>query len=118
MSEEERATGGLGGLQAEVARFAADHGLELPVPDRVLDLASEVGELAKEVLRATAYGRRGFVPSPAFADELGDVACALVCLAEAAGVDLGRALEAALAKYRRRLEVAGGVGSEGGEDRP
>lgn len=43
--------------QTVVARFVESNDLEISVPARLLDLVSEVGELAKEVLKATRYGR-------------------------------------------------------------
>jgi len=77
-----------------------------------LDLVSEVGEVAKEVLLATDYGRRPPQFRPELAGELGDALYSLLALAEACGVDAGSALDAALAKYQRRLAEQGKAGSE------
>jgi NTP pyrophosphatase (non-canonical NTP hydrolase) len=68
-----------------------------------LDLVSEVGEVANEVLLATDYGRRAPQFRPQFADELGDALYSLLALAEACGVDADRALNASLEKHERRL---------------
>jgi hypothetical protein len=45
-------------LQRTVASFVEEEGIEAPVEARILDLASEVGELFKEALKATNYGLR------------------------------------------------------------
>jgi NTP pyrophosphatase (non-canonical NTP hydrolase) len=101
----------LSDVQQRVARFVAAHGLEAAVEYRLLDLISEVGELAKEPLNATAYGCTPFVANAAWADELGDVLFALACLANTTGVDMQAALEAALAKYERRIADGGSAAS-------
>lgn len=92
--------------QERVAAFVETHGLEAPPAYRLLDLVSEVGELAKDATESTAYGE-----SPAALavseDELGDVLFALLALAEATGVDAGEALDTALDKYERRLDASG-----------
>lgn len=98
-------------LQTQVAAFVAAHGLTTSVELRLLDLVSEVGELAKEPLRATGYGSAAFSPTPAWTDELGDVLFALVCLANATNVDLHAALLASLRKYEARLRDRGSAGS-------
>jgi NTP pyrophosphatase (non-canonical NTP hydrolase) len=98
-------------LQQQVGRFVEEHGLDATIEIRLLDLVSEVGELAKEPLKVTAYGRVPFVASAAWADELGDVLFALTCLANATGVDMHAALESALKKYERRIDERGTAGS-------
>ncbi|HIE47657.1 TPA: nucleotide pyrophosphohydrolase, partial [Candidatus Bipolaricaulota bacterium] len=57
--------------QRRVAAFARSHGLLHDPTTHALDLVSEVGEVAKEVLLATGYGRRGPQFRPELADELG-----------------------------------------------
>lgn len=77
----------------------------------VLDLISEVGEVAKEMLQATDYGARPFQPLPTLAGELGDVLYSLCQLATAVGVDLDDALAGALQKYAARGQDTGCIGS-------
>ena len=91
--------------------FVETHKLETSVLPRVLDLVTEVGELAKEVLTTTDYGRTPFRPSESWREELGDVFFALVCLANSTDVDLENALQQALDKYRERLAQKGDAGS-------
>ncbi len=98
-------------MQRRVAEFTTRAGLDTSVPFRTLDLASETGELAKEVLKATAYGREPFAPTDGWADELADTLFALICLANSTNVDLVTALDAALAKYEGRLTGRGEAGS-------
>ncbi len=99
-------------LQGSVAALVDEYGLEAPVHARALDLASEVGELAKEVLEGTDYGRAPFEATEGWTAELGDALFALVCLANSTGVDLEAALAGALQKYRERFALGGGTGSE------
>lgn len=101
----------LAAAQARVARFVAAHGLAAPVEARVLDLASEVGELAKEVLKGNAYGREPFVAPTGWAGELGDVLFALLALANSTGVALDDALAETLEKVETRLAERGEAGS-------
>ena len=101
----------LSALQQRVADFVRAHQLEAPAPSRLLDLTSEVGELAKEALKATSYGRAAFRAGGAWSDELGDVFFTLICLANGTDVDLEAALTAALEKYDRRLAGRGDAGS-------
>lgn len=98
-------------LQQRVANFVETCELEASVDVRTLDLASEVGELGKEVLKGTGYGRRQFEPPRGWEDELGDVLFAIVCLANTTGVDLEAALDGALRKYQDRLESKSDAGS-------
>ncbi|HEX5975446.1 MAG TPA: MazG nucleotide pyrophosphohydrolase domain-containing protein, partial [Rubrobacteraceae bacterium] len=98
-------------MQGSVAAFVAEYGLEAPIHARTLDFVSEVGELAKEILEGTDYGRTPFDASERWTGELGDALFALVCLANSTGVDLEAALNAALEKYRERLALGGDAGS-------
>lgn len=88
--------------QERVAAFVAANDLEAPPAYRLLDLSSEVGELAKDLLESTAYGAE---PSAASveADEVGDALFALLAAADSLDVDADEALDAALAKYDSRL---------------
>lgn len=95
--------------QQEVAAFVAENGLEAPPEYRLLDLASEVGELGKEVNESTGYGAGGEVEIAS--DEVGDALFALLALAESVDIDAGDALEEAMAKYERRLDEGETPGS-------
>ena len=98
-------------IQERVASFVDMHALRAGAEARVMDLVSEVGEVAKEVLEATRYGEQPFATTAAWPDELADVFFSLICLANATNVDLDQALEGALEKYRQRLIARGDAGS-------
>ena len=102
----------LSDLQKTIADFVAEYNLEIPVQMRLLDLLSEIGEVSKEVLKGTQYGRKGFVPTEEWASELGDVLFALICVANSTNVDLRESLQNVLEKYRQRLAVTGDAGSD------
>ncbi|WP_254532418.1 MazG-like family protein [Natrinema gelatinilyticum] len=84
--------------------------LETPPAFRLLDLVSEVGELAKEANTSTEYGS-----SPAdlelTSDELGDALFALLAVCEALEIDAPDALAEALEKYENRIEDSSTPGS-------
>ena len=94
--------------QRKVATFAQHQQLDAPAFARLLDVASEVGELAKEMLTVTDYGRHPFVPSDGWQAELGDVLYALLSLANVTHVDMERALDDAMDRYGRRIAARGG----------
>lgn len=98
--------------QRRVAVFARRHDILHDPSVHALDLVSEVGEVAKEVLLSTDYGRRAPQPRSQLTDELGDALYSLLALAEVCGVDANRALDAALEKYDRRLTQQGKPGSQ------
>jgi NTP pyrophosphatase (non-canonical NTP hydrolase) len=93
--------------QQQAADFAEKQNLTHPAGVYALDLMSEIGEVAKELLLATGYGERPFTPppSPNLILELGDALYSLCQLATSAGVDLDTALTLALEKYRQRQQA-------------
>ena len=93
-------------------QFAQKHNLSHTPGVTALDLLSEFGEVAKELLKATDYGSHAPIDNPALADELGDLLYSLCELATAVNVDLDQALTAALAKYEARWQEKGHPGSE------
>jgi NTP pyrophosphatase (non-canonical NTP hydrolase) len=96
--------------QQQVAKFLADHEMDADPAYRILDLASEVGELAKDANESTDYGA---APEEldVNADELGDALFALLAVAESLDADAEAALDEALAKYEDRIEATGDAGS-------
>lgn len=96
--------------QARVAEFVDDHDLDAPVEYRLLDLTSELGELAKEVNESTGYGADPKATTLS-EDELGDALFALLALCERADVDAAAALQTAIEKYESRLDESGSPGS-------
>lgn len=98
-------------MQNKVRNFIQDHKLDCPLESRYLDLMSELGELGKEILLATNYGKTNFSPSKNLSSEMGDCLFSLLALCDSLGLDAEAALEGALAKYRARFIQKGNVGS-------
>lgn len=98
-------------LQRLVAEFVAEHRMDADVAHRLLDAFSELGEVAKEALKASHYGSSTFTPTENWADELGDVLFSIICVANATGVDLEIALRAVLQKYQQRIVTLGDAAS-------
>lgn len=96
--------------QRRVAAFLADNDMESPPAFRLLDLVSELGEVAKEVNESTEYGSNPDDISVA-EDELGDMLFALLALADSVDVDAGAALETAISKYEARIAEKGDASS-------
>jgi NTP pyrophosphatase (non-canonical NTP hydrolase) len=92
-------------LQKLIAVFANEKGIVTRPEIRALDLVSETGELAKEVLKATEYGKKHFFKTEDWKVEMGDVLFALVCLANETETDLGESIKLALDKYAERLRM-------------
>ncbi len=97
--------------QQQSTEFAQKQNLTHAPSVYVLDLISEVGEVAKEILLATEYGARPFTPPETLSGELGDVLYSLCLLATAVNVDLDEALTATLQKYAARQQAQGDIGS-------
>ena len=98
-------------LQEQIKDFCNQSRLESPPEYRLLDTVSELGEVAKEMLKMSDYGRKPLQYHPKLQLELGDVLFSLITLANSFDIDLDEAVQLALAKYRQRL-AKGGAGSE------
>jgi NTP pyrophosphatase (non-canonical NTP hydrolase) len=102
-------------MQKKVEQFNEQvkqfHTKQMSVQARVLDIQSEVGELAKEVLKSTGYGTKDFVVSQNYQMEFGDVLYALLSLALETGIDAEQCLQMALDKMQTRLQTNNNLGS-------
>lgn len=98
-------------LQKKIREFVEKNDLVASSESRALDLAAEVGELAKEIVKSTNYGKSEAVVAKGIEWELGDVLFSTICLANKYNVDLEKALNKAIEKYAERLQ-RGGAGSE------
>ena len=102
-------------LQDAVRAFVVRYNMKTSPEIRFIDLVSEVGELGKELLKGSGYGKTKFVALESLdviKDEFGDVIFSLLCLADICGVSLEDSLTAAMAKYERRIAGRGTAGSE------
>ncbi|WP_313693209.1 MazG-like family protein [Halorarum halobium] len=96
--------------QEQVAAFLDRHDLTGEPAYRILDLASEVGEIAKDATTSTGYGADPDALDVS-TDELGDALFSLLAVCEALDVDAGDALREAIDKYDRRMAETGDPGS-------
>lgn len=85
--------------------------LEMDPSERINDMISEIGELSKEILKATEYGDSELKMNSQIKDEFGDVYYCLLSLAEELNIDPDEALEQSLDKYQERFEEKEHVGS-------
>jgi len=97
--------------QHQAVEFAQKHNFSPDPGVYALDCLSEMGEVAKEILQATAYGRRPPQWTPEIRAEMGDLLYSLCLLAESVDVDLDQALAETLAKYTQRWQEKGDIGS-------
>lgn len=96
--------------QVRVAAFVEQQNMETDPAYRLLDLISEIGELAKDANESTEYGANPDDLS-VNVDEIGDALFALLALANGCGIDAEDALDTALEKYQGRIEQSGSPGS-------
>ena len=80
---------------------------------RIADISSELGEVSKEVLKASGYGRNTPILKDiaSFKEEYGDMLFTVLALGVENDVDPSEALEIVLKKYNTRLEKKGHIGS-------
>ncbi len=101
-------------IQKQIGDLCKEFDIESPAIYRLLDLNSELGELAKEILLQTNYGKKDFNlddKSKNLTLEMGDVMFSLICLANSLSIDLHTSLTSALAKYQNRIKLKDNLGS-------
>lgn len=89
-------------IQEKVKQFIAENKMDMSPQSWALDLSSETGEVSKEILKMTDYGRGEFVVNKEINSELGDVLYSLIGLANSLNVDLEESLNMVLEKYKNR----------------
>lgn len=100
------------GIQDMIKEFTNSKNMNSSVSIRIIDLASEVGELSKEVLKGTNYGNREFEKTKDWNSEIGDVLFSLICIANETETNLESCLKSVLDKYEKRFADKGHLGSE------
>lgn len=90
-------------IQEKIKIFNNTLNLNTNIESRMIDLNSELGELSKEILKGSDYGKTSFSKTGDFDDELGDVFYSLICLANLGESDLEACLTKALNKYQKRF---------------
>ncbi len=98
-------------IQERVKEFCKENNLDSQAEHRMLDLVSEIGEVSKELLRMTDYGKKPMEFNDEIETEIGDAFYSLIVLANHFNVDLEEALNIVLEKYGKRLKK-GSPGSE------
>lgn len=98
-------------LQKRIKEFTTTHNLDSSPEIRMLDIVTEVGEIAKEIIKSTDYGSKPFQAKEELKPELGDAIFSIAVLANQLNIDLDEAVEMVLEKYERRLQK-GSAGSE------
>lgn len=83
----------------------------LSAENRLLDIQSELGELAKEVLKSTDYGKNKLVVTKELELEFGDVLYSLLTFADENGMVAEKNLDEVLEKYAKRKSNSGSIGS-------
>ena len=102
-------------MQNKVRKFNKERSFDvepMPVAARVMDIQSEMGELAKECLKTSNYGSNDFYVTEDFEMEFGDVLYSLLSLAEEVHISAEKCLDKALYKYKERLSKHNSMGSE------
>lgn len=90
-------------LQYKVKNFCGYHNWDSPFEHRILDVISQLGELSKEVLKSSKYGKDKTKYKEEIKDELGDVFFSIITLANYFEIDLDQALSEVIDKYEDRI---------------
>ena len=98
-------------MQAITNDFLNKHKLRTDAKTRYIDLISEIGELGAEITKSTEYGKKDFTVTSQMIDEIGDCVFSLLALCNELNIDAEEALHKSLAKYMRRFESKGSIGS-------
>ena len=101
-------------MQNKVKEFNENrscHRTPMPVYARILDIQSELGELAKEYLKHSKYGTKNFELEEEFKMEFGDVLYSILSLADELNINAQDCLEKAIAKYQARIDKNKTMGS-------
>lgn len=101
-------------MQKKVQEFNKNilcHKKAMPVYARILDIQSELGELAKEYLKNSKYGTQNFELTQDFELEFGDVLYSLLSLANEVGINSKDELDKVLEKYSKRIADKNSMGS-------
>ena len=97
-------------LQDKVKNFCEQHNLSTSSEARFLDLVSERGELSKEILIQSDYGKKTIDHSARLEEEVGDTIFSLIALSNSLDIDMEAALVKVLKKYELRAHN-GSIGS-------
>lgn len=98
-------------MQDKVRTFVNDYSVNHNEKIWYIDLVSEIGELGKEILKATEYGNKKVITNTTSIEEMGDCLFSILALCCEMNIDAEEALNFALNKYKQRNELKGNIGS-------
>lgn len=90
-------------IQEKIKKFVQENKLEMKPEFCALDIVSEMGELAKEILKTYDYGRGDYEFREELKEELGDLLYSLITLANHYDIDLEEEVGRVLKKYEKRI---------------
>jgi len=99
-------------MQQIVSEFISKYSLQTSEHIRYIDLVSEIGELGKEILASTSYGKNTYTQTSSSTEELGDCIFSLLALCYEMNVNAEDVLQSAIAKYETRFQQKGHISSE------
>ena len=93
-------------LQKKVDTFSKKNNLSKNPDILIIDLTSEIGELAKEIIKSTDYGTNKIRKiTPETKSEIGDVLFVLIRLANELEMDLDSSILKVIEKYSKRKKI-------------
>ena len=110
MKEKKEIT--LENVQGLVSQMVKRYDLETTPELRYVDLTTEIGELGKELLKGSDYGKKKLEKTDNLESEIGDTLFSLTCIANSLNIDLQTALINVMRKYKNRFNQKGSIGSE------
>lgn len=99
-------------MQNIVKRFYEENNLSCSTSIRYIDLVSEVGELGKELIKITDYGKKQYTITETVLEEMGDCLFSILALCCEMNIESKHALNYALKKYEKRLNYKGDISSD------
>lgn len=91
-------------IQKQIMKFCKENDMDSSIEYKIIDILSELGEVAKEVLKMSNYGKDPIKYRKKLKDELGDVLYSLITIANTFDIDLEESLFQAIDKYKKRLK--------------
>ena len=92
-------------IQEKVQKFCDEHNLNTSPQSRLIDTVSELGEVAKELLVGSDYGKKSFQHNEKIELEIGDVVFSIIALSNSLDINIEDALQKVLKKYDKDLEI-------------
>ena len=99
-------------MQKLVNDFIKKYKLQTDEQIRYIDLVSEVGELGKEIIKGSDYGKKLFVKTNQTQNEIGDCIFSLLALCCSLDINAEEAVKNSLSKYQKRFSEKGNISSD------